>query len=114
MKILTANASFGENNNEELKILQRTVSSTQNAAGYSRIVQLLDHFEHVGLHGVHICLILEVLGPSLTDVQQFYMTQQQTIPAKVAKRFVRQVLLGLDYLHRFCNIVHTGDLAIRV
>lgn len=30
------------------------------------------------------------------------------LPIKAVKRITRQLLLGLDFLHRECGIIHTG------
>jgi serine/threonine-protein kinase SRPK3 len=106
---LTADAITGEPHIDELRMLQKAYSADIRSRGHSRIVQLLDHFEHSGPHGIHLCLVLELLGPNLEDVKNFYMMQKQMIPSKVAKRLVKQILLGLDYLHRSCKIVHTGE-----
>jgi serine/threonine-protein kinase SRPK3 len=52
--------------------------------------------------------VLEVLGPSLRDIQDRYHTEQREVPSLIVKRATKQVLVGLDYLHRSCRIVHTG------
>jgi len=106
LKILTDQAT---RHNDELRMLQRTMSVDPRYPGHSRIVQLLDHFQYTGPHGVHLCLVMEVLGPRLSDLQLFYRAQRRTIPSNIIKRVTKQVLLGLDYLHRKCGIVHTGE-----
>jgi serine/threonine-protein kinase SRPK3 len=79
--------------------------------GYARIIHLFDHFEHEGPHGIHLCLVLELLGPSLASLQKTYQKHQREIPAPVVKKATQQVLQGLDYLHRSCGIIHTGMLS---
>ena len=105
---MTADALYGEKHIDELNILQRVASANPQHPGKSRIIQLLDHFECYGPHGIHLCLVLEVLGPSLSDIQRLYHEEQREIPSIIVKRVVKQLLLGLDYLHRHCGIVHTG------
>lgn len=110
---MTADALYGEKHIDELNILQRTASVDPQHPGFSRIVQLLDHFEYNGPHGLHLCLVLEVLGPSLGDVQDLYHAKQWEVPSTVVKRFTKQILVGLDYLHHSCGIVHTGTTLVR-
>ena len=109
LKVMTADALHGEKHIDELNILRRTSSASPRHPGHSRIVQLLDHFEYTGPHGLHLCLVLEVLGPSLGALGDLYRsTEKREVPSAIPKRFTKQILLGLDYLHHSCGIVHTG------
>ena len=50
-------------------------------------------------------MAFEVLGPNLlTLIRQF---RHRGLPIRVVKRIIKQVLRGLDYLHRECGIIHT-------
>lgn len=69
------------------------------------VVMLLDHFEHTGPHGRHVCMVFESLGENLLKVIKNYEYQGMSIP--VVQNFTRQILLGLDFLHRHCKIIHT-------
>lgn len=69
------------------------------------VVQLLNTFSHAGPNGTHICLVFEVLGVNLLEIIKFY--QYKGIPVNLCRRISKQVLVGLDYLHRFCGIIHT-------
>lgn len=69
------------------------------------VVQLLDHFEHSGPHGRHVCMVFEMLGENLLSVIKKF--QYQGIPIPVVQGFVRQICIGLDFLHRHCSIIHT-------
>jgi serine/threonine-protein kinase SRPK3 len=109
LKVMTADALHGEKHIDELNILRRTSSANPRHPGHSRIVQLLDHFEYTGPHGLHLCLVLEVLGTSLGGLRDLYRsTEKREVPSAIVKRFTNQILLGLDYLHHSCGIVHTG------
>ena len=68
-------------------------------------MQLLDHFEHIGKNGRHICMVFEVLGENLLSVIKKY--NYQGIPIEIVRKISRQILLGLDFLHRHCQIIHT-------
>lgn len=69
------------------------------------VVQLLNTFSHTGVNGTHICLIFEVLGVNLLEIIKFY--QYKGIPINLCRSISKQVLIGLDYLHRICGIIHT-------
>ena len=112
MKIVTADALSSEKHIDELRMLQKTGSGDGQHPGQLRIVSLLDHFEHHGPHGTHLCLVMELLGPSLSDIKSLYLRQKQKVPLIIVKRFLKQALMGLDYLHRSCGIVHTGDISV--
>lgn len=47
----------------------------------------------------------EVLGSNLLTIIRQY--RHRGLPILVVKRIVKQVLMGLDYLHRECGIIHT-------
>jgi serine/threonine-protein kinase SRPK3 len=50
-------------------------------------------------------MTFEVLGPNhLTLIRQY---RHRCIPIHIVKRITKQILMGLDYLHRECNIIHT-------
>jgi serine/threonine-protein kinase SRPK3 len=110
---MTADALYGEKHIDELNILQKTASANPQHPGHHRIVQLLDHFQYKGPHGIHLCLVLEVLGPNLRDLQDLYHAEQWEVPSIIVKRVTKQLLVGLDYLHRSCGIVHTGTAMSR-
>lgn len=71
------------------------------------MIGVLDHFDHVGVHGTHICLVFELLGRDGYSLARHY---NEKLPLPMVKRFLRQFFLGLDYLHTQARIVHTGML----
>ncbi|CAO3647822.1 unnamed protein product [Cunninghamella echinulata] len=50
-------------------------------------------------------MIFEVLGESLLSLIKRF--KYKGVPSPVVKQIASQVLLGLDYLHRECGIIHT-------
>ena len=52
-----------------------------------------------------VVFVFEVLGQNLLDVIKSY--NYRGIPMSAVKKIAREVLLGLDYLHSECSIVHT-------
>ena len=69
------------------------------------VVELLDHFEHNGQFGRHVCMVFEVLGENLLSLIKKY--NYRGIPISIVKNITRQMLIGLDFLHRKCQIIHT-------
>jgi len=72
---------------------------------FSCCVQLLNSFDFYGPNGKHLIMVFELMGLNLLDVARFY--KYKGIPIKIAKSIIRELLVGLDYLHRICNLIHT-------
>lgn len=86
--------------------------ASTNASQY--VTVLLDHFQHQGPNGNHLCLVFEPMGPSANSmVEELPCFKRRTMnmdiryPLWMAKRLLQQVLQGLAYLHGN-GIVH-GD-----
>ncbi len=107
MKILTAESYGGEKDIYELSILRHIKTANPDHPGYKHVVCLLDEFRHPGPHGVHVCLVFEVMGEDLVALARRYCDEK--LPVHLVKQVARQLLLGLDYLHRSCKVVHTGQ-----
>jgi len=45
------------------------------------------------------------LGVNLLEIMKRY--DYKGVPIPIVRRMAKQILLGLDYLHRFCKIIHT-------
>ena len=50
-------------------------------------------------------MAMEVLGKNLLSLIKKY--DYRGIPIPIVRRLARQLLLGLDYMHRVCGIIHT-------
>jgi serine/threonine-protein kinase SRPK3 len=112
LKIVKSAQHYTETAYDEIKLLNRVV--TAGDSPFKRyVVELCDTFEHIGPHGkrmflyliIDVCMAFEVLGPNLLTVIRQY--KQKGLPILVVKRIVKQVLMGLDYLHASCGIIHT-------
>ncbi|CAG8458154.1 9679_t:CDS:2, partial [Acaulospora colombiana] len=90
---------------DEIKLLQKIVSANPDAPGRNHVVELLDHFHHSGPNGTHVCMVFEVLGENLLSLIKRY--NHRGVPAHLVKQITKQVLMGLDYMHRECGIIHT-------
>jgi serine/threonine protein kinase len=74
-------------------------------AAVSGVVTLLDQFEHTGPNGKHVCMVFETMGPNVLALIKRY--NFKGVPLDVARKVAAHTLIGLDYLHRVCNIIHT-------
>lgn len=118
LKIQKSSFHYTEAAMDEIQILSKVGNSLDNprwlssledynlnSSRSSFIVQLLSHFVHKGPHGKHICMVFEVLGVNLLEIIKLY--EYKGIPIPLVRTITRQVLIGLDYLHRICGVIHT-------
>ena len=105
LKVVRSAAHYTETAIDEIKLLNKIVSAKPNHPGRKHVVSLLDSFEHIGPNGKHVCMVFEVLGENLLGLIKRW--NHRGIPMPLVKQITKQVLLGLDYLHRECGIIHT-------
>lgn len=105
LKVVKSAPHYTETALDEIKLLQRLVAANPNHAGRRHCVSLLDHFKHKGANGSHVCMVFEVLGENLLGLIKRY--QHRGVPPHIVKQIAKQVLLGLDYMHKECGIIHT-------
>lgn len=105
LKVVRSAAHYTETAIDEIKLLNRIVQAKPSHPGRKHVVSLLDSFEHKGPNGVHVCMVFEVLGENLLGLIKRW--NHRGIPLPLVKQITKQVLLGLDYLHRECGIIHT-------
>ena len=68
-------------------------------------IQLLNSFIHFGKYKKLFCVVYEIMGVNLLEIIKRY--NYKGIPLPFVRIIVKQILIGLDFLHRICNIVHT-------
>lgn len=105
LKVVRSAAHYTETALDEIKLLNKVVEANKDHPGRQHVVSLLDSFNHKGPHGVHVCMVFEVLGENLLGLIKRW--NHRGIPMPLVKQITKQVLLGLDYLHRECGIIHT-------
>jgi serine/threonine-protein kinase SRPK3 len=107
---LTVNATVGVLDGllVEANSLRTIKSANPNHPGYKHCLHLYDATYDASYHGPHICLVTNVLGSNITSLRNLQPNGRGAFPVAVAKRAIKQTLLALDYLHRECNVVHTG------
>ncbi|KAF7369224.1 hypothetical protein MVEN_00250100 [Mycena venus] len=110
LKIVKSAPRYTETAIDEIKLLQRLVTSSDpntplSHPGKSHVISFLDHFRHEGPNGTHVCMVFEVLGENLLGLIKRNQNKGVAIP--LVKQIAKQVLLGLDYMHRHCEVIHT-------
>jgi len=69
-------------------------------------LQMFDSFFHFGQNGKHFCMVFEVLGKNLLSMMKDEY-DFKGIPMPIVREIGRQCLIGLDYMGRICNVIHT-------
>lgn len=105
LKIVKSALHYTEAAEDEIKLLKAVRDTSQTETGRVRAVSLLNDFKHYGPNGMHICMVMEVLGNNLLKVIKAF--NYKGIPMPLVKRITRQLLQGLEYLHDSCKIIHT-------
>ena len=93
----------------ELDILQRINIHVKAYPVRKHIATLLDNFTITDRHGPRLCLVFKALGAFNGSVYH----PGQNLPDLFVKDIARQLLVALDFLHRECQIVHTGKVVAR-
>ncbi|XP_035501101.1 SRSF protein kinase 3 [Scophthalmus maximus] len=105
LKVVKSASHYTETALDEIKLLRCVRDSDPSDPYRETIVQLIDDFKISGVNGVHVCMVLEVLGHQL--LKWIIKSNYMGLPMVCVKTILRQVLQGLDYLHTKCKIIHT-------
>eukprot|EP00240_Pyramimonas_obovata_P006050 CAMPEP_0118925400 /NCGR_PEP_ID=MMETSP1169-20130426/3286_1 /TAXON_ID=36882 /ORGANISM="Pyramimonas obovata, Strain CCMP722" /LENGTH=338 /DNA_ID=CAMNT_0006866689 /DNA_START=172 /DNA_END=1185 /DNA_ORIENTATION=- len=103
LKVQKSASHYTEAAYDEITLLKQIADGDANCE--KCCCQLLDSFEHEGPHGVHVCMVFEVLGDNLLTLIKRY--DYQGIPIPIVKNLVKQILIGLEYIHKERQIIHT-------
>lgn len=66
---------------------------------------MYDWFFHHGPNGKHFVMAFEVLGKNLLTLVKKY--DYRGVPMPIVREITKQLLMGLDYMHRICGLIHT-------
>ncbi|KAH3765529.1 Protein kinase dsk1 [Pelomyxa schiedti] len=103
LKIVKSAQHYTEAAVDEIQILE--VITSNDPGSTKCCAHLLDHFRITGPHGTHVCMAFEVLGSNLLDLIKAY--RYRGIPTPIVKYITAQILIGLDYMHTTCKLIHT-------
>lgn len=120
IKIKKNNKSYLETTFYEIEVLQRIMQANQSpawAVDYQRlrrsavpkpprnhIIKMLNSFIYESKFDLQFCLVFELLDVNLRTVIDRY--EAKGVPLRLCREIVRQVLIGLHFLHEHCNIFH--------
>jgi serine/threonine-protein kinase SRPK3 len=105
MKIVRSARQYTETALDEIKFLKKVSETEKEHKGKEHIIAFLDHFMHEGPNGEHVIMVFEVLGENLLSLIRKY--KHRGIPVIYVKQIAKQMLLALDFMHRYCGIIHT-------
>ncbi|TRM65977.1 kinase-like domain-containing protein [Schizophyllum amplum] len=105
LKVVKSAGRYAETARDEIKLLSRVASVSPLHPGREHIVSFLDSFTHQGPEASHICIVFEPLGENLLALIE--RNKKKGVPRALVKIIARQALLGLQYLHDECDLVHT-------
>ncbi|KAH0603880.1 uncharacterized protein H6S33_007539 [Morchella sextelata] len=105
LKIFTATNSDGIGESRRLETLKYIREGDFKSPGRGGNLDLFAIFALPGPHGIHSCLVMEPMHQNLLEFTA--RTENRIIPLVIVKEMTRQLLSGLDYLHRSCDITHT-------
>ena len=79
--------------------------------GRNHVPELFDCFEVQGPNGVHQCVVMELLGPSMASLAESYAANR--LPGDIACKVARQVVQAVAYMHRM-GVVHGGLFSLLI
>lgn len=105
LKVIKSAGRYAETARDEIQLLSRVQSFSPDHPGRSHIVSFLDSFTHQAPESTHICILFEPLGENLLALIERH--KKKGVPRTFVRVIARQILLGLEYLHEECDLVHT-------
>lgn len=105
MKVLSAECYGTWTDIFELEIMQHLKTKNPEHDGYRHISTLRDSFLHEGPNGTHVCLIMKLMGETLSTFMNWF--EKRLMPRPLAQLYTYQLMQALDYAHS-CSVIHTG------
>ncbi|PPQ66119.1 hypothetical protein CVT26_010920 [Gymnopilus dilepis] len=105
LKVVKSAGRYAETARDEIKLLSRVSAFSPNHPGREHIVSFLDSFNHQGPESSHVCIVFEPLGENLLALIE--RNKKKGVPRSLVRVIAKQILLGLEYLHDECDLVHT-------
>ncbi|TBU34891.1 kinase-like protein [Dichomitus squalens] len=105
LKVVKSAGRYAETARDEIKLLRQVMDANISHPGRHHVVSFLDHFEHPTPDDNHICLVFEPLGENLLALIERH--KKTGVAVDLVRVIAKQLLLGLQYLHDECDLVHT-------
>ena len=107
MALKITNSNNADDARHEREIESHIKQQNPEHRGCTILRTCLDDFEVTGPEGKHICLVYEAMREPLWILQRRFIDRK--IPLPIAKAYIYFLLVGLDYLHSECKVVHGGE-----
>jgi len=107
MKVLSAEC-YGRGPGKDIferDILMHLQNADPQHPGFPYISRLVDCFSEKGPCGIHAVFIFDIMVETLGSFAEEF--EYCRLPPPLLKRFVKQLLLALDYAHK-SGVIHTG------
>ena len=104
LKVVKSASRYADTARDEIKLLNKVSEANSAHPGRAYIVSFLDSFTHPGPEN-HICIVFEPLGENLLAL--IARNKKKGVSQPLVKVITKQILLGLQYLHDECDLVHT-------
>ena len=104
LKVVKSASRYAETARDEIKLLRKVMAANPSHPGRDYVVSFLDSFQHQGPEESHVCIVFEPLGENLLALIE--RNKAKGVPRSLVKSIARQMLLGLQYLHDECDLVH--------
>jgi serine/threonine-protein kinase SRPK3 len=104
---MVADTSKGSKELQNIRTISQLI---QNRPGSWQLCQLLDHFFYEGPNGKHLCLVQELLGPTLGTVLDYYNSDKDNteyLRPSTILNISKQLLKTVASLHSV-GISHGG------
>jgi hypothetical protein len=105
LKIINSNNA--DNALHEKEIENHIIRQNLEHRGRVILRTCLDDFEITGPEGKHMCLVYEPMREPFWIFQRRFVDRK--LPLPIAKAYIYFLLVGLDYLHSECGVVHAGE-----
>ncbi|PWY75338.1 kinase domain-containing protein [Aspergillus sclerotioniger CBS 115572] len=90
---------------QESNLERHIRDSNPNHFGHDVTRTFIESFEERSPYGTHVCLAYEPMREPLWILQKRF--RNEVFPLSILKAYMKILLMGLDYLHSECNIIHT-------
>lgn len=97
----------------DLHNLQLLADRSQGKPSAKYIVSVLDSFTHQGPNGTHLCIVFELLGPSVSKVVNDYHSFGDDLEMDIILRMSEQLLEAISLIH-VAGMGHGGNPPAKV
>ena len=104
MKVQRSASHYRDAALDEIKLCAQADQVPEDPAR-ENVLRLVSSFQHEGPNGLHVCMLFEVLGCNLLSMIK--ASNYKGLPLALVKRIIRDAIVGIDFLHTRCSIIHT-------